>query len=154
MSILESESHFLIWALGATTDRDGDLLRANHLVPNAMLIIDCICTFESLEKMVPKSLVSVSLTTVRRHDRKCFEYMEVYRKILTRKAAKYAAEMYRSYREVANTISRNVDVLLLPIIALCNGSGKTRWILMDFDNYLRRVIVDREHRPATQCRLG
>ena len=85
--------------------------------------------------MVQKYLASVSLTTIRRHDRKCFQYMDVYRKIRTRKAANYAVEMYRSHRKVQIQFQGTWTILLLPIVVLCNGFGKTRWILMDFDGF-------------------
>ena len=74
-----------------------------------MLIIYCVCTFKDLEQMVPKYIKSVSLTTIRRHDRKYFQYMDVHRKILINKAAKYAVVMYPTHRKVQTNL-RNVDV--------------------------------------------
>ena len=72
---------------------------------------------KSLEKILPKSLASVSITTIRRHARKCLPYMDVYRMNTTRKAVKYAVTMYQSHRKVPNLVSTNVNGL--PAVKYC-----------------------------------
>ena len=56
---------------------------------------NCNYSWEGLQRTVPESLESVSLITIRRFSRKCWHYMDLYRKGLSGKLVEYAVKKYK-----------------------------------------------------------
>ncbi|CCI11631.1 unnamed protein product [Albugo candida] len=72
----------------------------------------CNYSWAGLQETVPSAMSSISFTTIRRFACKTQRYMDVYRKILSGKAAEYAVKKYRSHRRIPVSVLMNVNALL------------------------------------------
>ena len=72
---------------------------------------NCNYSWEGLQRTVPESLESVSLITIRRFSRKCWRYMDLYRKGLSGKLVEYAVKKYKSHRRIPDSVLEELDKL-------------------------------------------
>ena len=79
-------------------EKNNDLSRVSCLLVKKNLRKNCDYSWQGLQKAVPESLESVPLITIRRFSRKCWSYMDLYRKGINGKLAEYAVKKYKSHR--------------------------------------------------------
>jgi hypothetical protein len=65
---------------------------------------NCDYSWNGLQQMVPKSLDQVPLVMIRKFARKCWRYMDAYRKGISGKLAEYAVKKYKSHRRIPDSI--------------------------------------------------
>ena len=61
--------------------------------------------------MVPKSLKSVLLIIIRKFSRKCWYYMDLYKKGLSGRLVEYAVKKYKSYQRIPDSIFEELNKL-------------------------------------------
>ena len=61
--------------------------------------------------MVSNSLESVPLITIRKFSRKCWHYMNLYRKGLSGRLVEYAVKKYKSHRRIPDSIFEELNEL-------------------------------------------
>ena len=62
-----------------------------------------------MEWITPKSLDSVPLITIRKFARKCWRYMDAYKKGISRKLAEYAVKKYKSHRRIPDSVMEELN---------------------------------------------
>lgn len=62
--------------------------------------------------MVPESLDSVNITTIRKFSRKCWRYMDLYRKGIDGKLVEYAVKKYKSHKRIPKGILEELNKLI------------------------------------------
>jgi transposase len=72
---------------------------------------NCDYSWEGLQKVVSKALDSVSVTTIRRFSRKCWRYMDLYRKGIDGKLVEYAVKKYKSHRRIPEGVLEELNKL-------------------------------------------
>ncbi|CAG8771624.1 7277_t:CDS:2, partial [Rhizophagus irregularis] len=70
---------------------------------------NCDYSREGLQKIVPESLNSVNLTTIRKFSRKCWCYMDLYRKGIDGKLVEYAIKKYKSHRRISECVLEELN---------------------------------------------
>ena len=61
--------------------------------------------------MVPKSLEFVPLITIRKFLRKCWRYMDLYKKGLSGRLVEYAVKKYKSHWRIPDSIFKELNKL-------------------------------------------
>ncbi|GES96660.1 hypothetical protein RCL_jg14675.t1 [Rhizophagus clarus] len=61
---------------------------------------NCNYSWEGLQRVVLESLDSITLITIRKFSRKCWRYMDLYRKGIDGKLVEYAVKKYKSHRRI------------------------------------------------------
>ncbi|CAG8578641.1 11272_t:CDS:2 [Scutellospora calospora] len=69
----------------------------------------CNYNYTDLLQQVPKALVNVPVTTIRKFACKSWRYMDTYDKGLEGRAAKWAVTKYKSHRRLPVTIEKQID---------------------------------------------
>ncbi|GBC21156.2 hypothetical protein RIR_jg24235.t1 [Rhizophagus irregularis DAOM 181602=DAOM 197198] len=70
---------------------------------------NCNYSWVGLKQIVPQSLESVSLITIRRFARKAWRYMSLYQKGIGGKLAEYAVKKYRSHRRIPDEVIEELN---------------------------------------------
>jgi len=70
---------------------------------------NCNYLWVEFKKIVPQSLESVSLITIRRFARKAWCYIDLYQKGISEKLAEYAVKKYRSHRRISDKIIEELN---------------------------------------------
>jgi hypothetical protein len=70
---------------------------------------NCDYSWIGLKQIVPISLESVSLVTIRRIARKAWRYMDLYQKGISGKLAEYAVKKYRSHRRISDEVIEELN---------------------------------------------
>ncbi|CAB4429756.1 unnamed protein product [Rhizophagus irregularis] len=72
---------------------------------------NCDYSWEGLQKMVSESLDSVTLITIKKFSRKCWRYMDLYRKGIDRKLVEYVVKKYKSHRRIPEGVLEELNKL-------------------------------------------
>jgi len=72
---------------------------------------NCNYSWKRLQQMVLKSLKSVPLITIRKFSRKCWYYMDLYRKSLSKRLVKYTVKKYKSHQRISDSIFEELNKL-------------------------------------------
>ncbi|CAB4477291.1 unnamed protein product [Rhizophagus irregularis] len=72
---------------------------------------NCNYSWEGLQRVVPESLDSVTLITIRKFSRKCWRYMDLYRKGIDGKLVEYAVKKYKSHRRIPEGVLEELNKL-------------------------------------------
>ncbi|GET00739.1 hypothetical protein GLOIN_2v1792152 [Rhizophagus clarus] len=72
---------------------------------------NCDHPWEGLQKIVSESLDSISLINIRKFSRKCWRYMDLYRKGIDGKLVEYAMKKYKSHRKILKDVLEELNKL-------------------------------------------
>ena len=70
---------------------------------------NCNYSWAGLKQIVPQSLESVPLVTIRKFARKAWRYMDLYQKGIGEKLAEYAVKKYKSHKCVSDNILEELN---------------------------------------------
>ena len=70
---------------------------------------NCVYSWSGLQKVVPESLDSVPLIIIRKFVRKCWRYVDAYRKGISGKLVEYAIKRYKSHRRIPDAILEKLN---------------------------------------------
>jgi len=70
---------------------------------------NCNYSWNGLQQVVPKSLDSVPLVMIRKFARKCWRYMDAYKKGISEKLAEYAVKKYKSHRRIPDSVLEELN---------------------------------------------
>ena len=74
---------------------------------------NCNYSWAGLKQIVPQSLESVPLVTIRKFARKAWRYMDLYQKGIDGKLAEYAVKKYKSHRRIPDEVLEELNQLNL-----------------------------------------
>ncbi|GBB90989.1 hypothetical protein RclHR1_18070004 [Rhizophagus clarus] len=72
---------------------------------------NCNYSWEGLQRVVPESLDSITLITIRKFSIKCWHYMDLYMKGIDRKLVEYAVKKYKSHRRIPEGVLEELNKL-------------------------------------------
>ena len=70
---------------------------------------NCNYSWNGLQQVVPKSLDSVPLVMIRKFVRKCWRYMDTYKKDISGKLAEYTVKKYKSHRRIPDSVLEELN---------------------------------------------
>ena len=70
---------------------------------------NCNYSWNGLQQVIPKSLDFILLVIIRKFARKCWYYMDAYKKGISRKLVEYAVKKYKSHRIIPDSVLEELN---------------------------------------------